>query len=69
MGKVMPEHTYETFVGVKGDAKQGGVYRYDYDAGANRLELVKQEVHLCGFTHIARPVCNLYCFPQTQCAV
>ena len=27
----MPEHTYEIFVGVKGDAKRGGVYRYDYD--------------------------------------
>lgn len=49
----MPEHTYEIFVGVKGDAEQGGVYRYDYDAGANRLKLVKQEARLCGFTHIA----------------
>lgn len=49
----MPEHTYEILVGVKGDAKRGGIYRYDYDTGTNKLELVKQEARLCGFTHIA----------------
>ena len=50
---MLSEHTYEILVGVKGNVQCGGIYCYYYDAAANRLTFIKQETHLCGFTHIA----------------
>ena len=44
---------YEIWTGVKGDNKHGGIYLYKYEADENKLLLVRQEVQLRGFTHIA----------------
>lgn len=44
---------YEIWTGVKGDDKHGGIYLYKYEADENKLLLVRQEVRLRGFTHIA----------------
>ena len=44
---------YEIWTGVKGDDKHGGIYLYKYEADENKLLLVRQEVQLRGFTHIA----------------